>query len=208
MTRGPAKQFDRDQVLDRAMHLFWTQGYEATGMTELLDHMGIGRQSLYNTFGDKKSLFLESLKRYFDQRNAIAREVLLAEGSPRANLRRFFQTMLEMARETDFCGCFMGNSAAEFGHREPEVQELVGRFMDRLAGLFTEVLARARDAGELPPDAPIEDMAQMLLVTSQGMALFSQIRPDAEASARMLDGSLAMMFGEAAAAPSQDRPEA
>ena len=50
MSPGPAKQFDRDEVLERAMQLFWAEGYEATGMTRILEHVGIGRQSLYDTF--------------------------------------------------------------------------------------------------------------------------------------------------------------
>ena len=53
MTRGRPQEFDRETALGKAMDLFWSQGYEATGMRALTEHMGISRQSLYNTFGDK-----------------------------------------------------------------------------------------------------------------------------------------------------------
>ena len=63
-TIGRPKEFDREEALQKAMELFWARGYEGTGMRELLQHMGIGRQSLYDTFGDKRSLFIEALKCY------------------------------------------------------------------------------------------------------------------------------------------------
>ena len=58
------KEFDRTQALDKAMHLFWQQGYEATSMQDLCNHMGINRGSLYDTYGNKHSLFLEGIQRY------------------------------------------------------------------------------------------------------------------------------------------------
>ncbi len=195
MTRGPAKQFDRDEVLERAMGLFWAQGYKATGMSQLLAHMGIGRQSLYDTFGGKKALYLEALGRYFDQRMTVARATLGAEGSPLANLRRLFETMIEMGKRTNFCGCFMGNSAAEFGRRDPEMEKVVVRFFEKLRELLAETLTRAQAEGELPPEIPVEDVAQLLIVTGQGLALLSKINPDPKMASRLMDTSMAMLTG-------------
>ena len=61
------KAFDEDVVLDRAVELFWDQGYEATSISDLEEHLGVGRQSLYNTFGDKRELFVQALQRYASQ---------------------------------------------------------------------------------------------------------------------------------------------
>lgn len=210
MTRGPAKQFDRDEVLERAMQLFWHQGYEATGMSELLAHMGIGRQSLYDTFGGKKAIYLEALDRYFEQRLAAARQVLQETGSPLANLRRLFDSMIEMSTcagscgcgcggDGGSCGCFMGNTLAEFGRRDPEMEKVLTRFFGRMAELFGETLTRAKDVGELPADAPVEDIAQMLIVTGQGLALLSKINSDPKMASRLMDTSMAMLTGGATA---------
>ncbi len=177
------------------MQLFWRQGYEATGMSELLVHMGIGRQSFYDTFGGKKQLYLEALGRYFGQRMEVARVTLRAEGSPLANLRRFFDSMIEMSKKTDFCGCFMGNSAAEFGRRDPDMEKAVQGFFGRVREIFVETLARAKEAGELPEEAPLESVAEMLIVTSQGLALLSKINPDPEMANRLMDVSMAMLGG-------------
>jgi len=65
-----AKEFDREKVLERAMHVFWARGYEATSLPELLDAMQIGRQSMYDTFGDKRALFIAALDRYIDRSEA------------------------------------------------------------------------------------------------------------------------------------------
>ena len=64
MTRGPDKQFDPEIALEKAMRLFWAKGYAATGLNELLATMGIGRKSLYDTFGNKRALYIEALRRY------------------------------------------------------------------------------------------------------------------------------------------------
>ncbi len=182
------------------MELFWAQGYEATGMSELLGYMGIGRQSLYDTFGGKKALYLEALGRYFNERLAIARECLQADGSPMANLRRFFDTMIEMSQKNDYCGCFMGNTLAEFGRRDAEMGKAMTSFFGRMGELFAETLFRAKDAGELPADAPVEDVARVLLATTQGLALLSKIQPDPAVAARLMDTSMAMLSGSFAAA--------
>lgn len=196
MTRGPAKQFDRDHVLQRAMELFWAQGYEATGMSQLLEHMGIGRQSLYDTFGSKKDLYLEALGHYFSERAGAAREILEAEGSPLGNMRRLFDSMIEMSQGNGFCGCFMGNTLAEFGRRDPEMQKALTRFFGEVEKLFAQTFVRAKDAGELAADAPVEDLARVLLVTSQGLALISKIQPDPKMAAKVMNTSMAMLTGQ------------
>ena len=62
MSRGPDKQFDPHEALEKAMQLFWTKGYSATGVAELQEQMGIGRKSLYDTFGNKRQLFIKALR--------------------------------------------------------------------------------------------------------------------------------------------------
>ena len=73
------KAFDVERALDRAVEVFWTRGYEATSLCDLLEHMEIGRQSLYDTFGDKHGLFLAALERY---RRAMSQSLLGALERP------------------------------------------------------------------------------------------------------------------------------
>jgi TetR/AcrR family transcriptional repressor of nem operon len=67
------KEFDREHVLDRAMGVFWSKGYAATSIEDLVAHMGIQRGSLYGTFRDKRTLFLSALDRY---QHVVARELV------------------------------------------------------------------------------------------------------------------------------------
>src|SRR5260370_39772383 len=78
------KAFDRDTAVQHAMSVFWEQGYEVTSTDDLLRAMGIGRQSMYNTFGDKQRLYIEALQRYQAQYGARLGERLRASSAPRA----------------------------------------------------------------------------------------------------------------------------
>src|ERR1700742_3249196 len=70
-----SKEFDPQRALDKAMHLFWRQGYENTSLDDLLRAMGIARQSLYDTFGDKRALYLQAMARYRDQTNGAMQQM-------------------------------------------------------------------------------------------------------------------------------------
>src|SRR5207237_6339181 len=85
------KEFDRDEVLHKAMEVFWARGYEGSSIQDLVKHMGINRQSIYDTFGDKHTLFLEALDLYRDIQSRKVFEVLERPGSMKKNLRRLFE---------------------------------------------------------------------------------------------------------------------
>ena len=84
------KEFHRGEVLHKAMEVFWTRGYEAASIQDLVKHMGINRQSMYDTFGDKHSLFLEALDHYREIQSRKVFEVLERPGSMKKNLRQLF----------------------------------------------------------------------------------------------------------------------
>ncbi len=191
MTRGPSKQFDREEVLEKAMELFWAQGYEATGLAQLVEHMGIGRQSLYDTFGDKRSLFLEALSHYFQTGSALVREQLRAPGSPLGNLRKVLERLEQRTCESDYCGCLVGNSMAELAHTDPEIAEVLKSYIGQMEDAWHRVLVRAKEAGELASDLPARDLARMMITTFQGVALLSKVTRDFS----VLRTSLALMEG-------------
>src|SRR5258708_36662868 len=112
------KEFDRDEVLHKAMEVFWTRGYEAASIQDLVRHMGINRQSIYDTFGDKHSLFLEALDRYREIQSRKVFEVLERPGSMKKNLRRLFEETVARALSAEGRrGCFVGNSMSELAGR-------------------------------------------------------------------------------------------
>src|SRR5918999_3717922 len=103
------KEFDRDEVLQRAMEVFWSRGYEAASVGELVKRMGINRQSLYDTFGDKHTLYLAALDRYREVEGRKMFEVLERPGPVKRALRHLFEGVIDGS----FCGgerrgCFVG----------------------------------------------------------------------------------------------------
>src|SRR3712207_3633301 len=105
------KEFDRDEALQRAMEVFWSRGYEAASVGELVKHMGINRQSLYETFGDKHSLYLAALDRYREVEGAKMYGVLEGPGSVKRALRELFEGVIEGALgEGGRRGCLVGNA--------------------------------------------------------------------------------------------------
>jgi TetR/AcrR family transcriptional repressor of nem operon len=93
MTR--IKEFDPERALESAMELFWCRGYEATSVRDLLDEMGIGRGSMYDTFGDKRALFLAALDRFEETRVSRANEILGGSASASEGIRRLLETSVE-----------------------------------------------------------------------------------------------------------------
>ena len=91
------KEFDRDEALHKAMEVFWSRGYEAASVGELVRHMGINRQSLYDTFGDKHSLYLAALDRYREVEGRKLFELLERPGPVKRALRQLFEGVVEHA---------------------------------------------------------------------------------------------------------------
>ncbi|MEM9555954.1 MAG: TetR/AcrR family transcriptional regulator [Acidobacteriota bacterium] len=172
--RGRPREFDRDEALDRALDVFWDKGYGAAAIGDLTRAMGIGRQSLYDTFGDKHSLYLEALRRYAERRLVQARETFEAEGTPLENLRVFFAEWREEALDGT-CGCMMVNSSTEVGAVDEAAARIVENTMRRLEDLLAELLERARTAGELTDLASPRALARLIVDAANGMSARSRM---------------------------------
>ena len=192
MKPGPAPQFDREEVLRKAMELFWDQGYEATGMAQLVEHVGIGRQSLYNAFGDKHSLFLEALEAYDQAFLQQLFDTLEAPGSPLGNVRTVCRLWEQLADDEDFKGCLYASAAASLARHDTRVAGALDQAYDHLEQAFTRTLERAREAGELKPAAEPRDLARMFVTAGQGLAILSSVRgrPFAQGVLRSLEALL------------------
>ncbi len=188
MTRGPDKQFDREQALDKAMEVFWAQGYNATGVTELLQQMGIGRQSMYDTFGNKRSLFQEALRRYADEYAGRMIAILEAPGSPMGNIDNVFDFWEERLRERGAYGCMVGNTVAELGPHDPEIAAALRFAFERLEQAFANTFRRAQAEGELAADLDADALASLLVVAGQGTALVSKLYGDPGLARSVLSG--------------------
>ncbi|MFG3187754.1 TetR/AcrR family transcriptional regulator [Streptomyces omiyaensis] len=190
------KEFDPEAALQAALDLFWERGYEATSMADLVERLGIGRASIYATFGNKHELYLKALERYLETRDPGLVEELSAPGpalpAVRALVRRF---AAEAAAEGErLRGCLVTNSAAELAPRDPVVAHRVELSWEQIETLLYASLTRARARGELPEGRDPRALSRMLLVLLQGIRVVgkastdpARVRDAAEEALRLLD---------------------
>ena len=173
------KVFDPAAALDAALRVFWEQGYEATSTDDLLRAMGIGRQSMYDTFGDKKQLYLAVLGHYTDTGGADLRRRLAAGPSPLAALEAFLRQIAGADAALRARGCLSVNAVAEFGQPDAAVQALGERSPRDTDTLFADVLARARQAGELAAGLDPAAAAHFVHTAIRGMRISAKAGADA-----------------------------
>jgi TetR/AcrR family transcriptional regulator, transcriptional repressor for nem operon len=149
-TMAGKKSFQPEQALDKAMGLFWKQGYEGTSIEDLVQYMGLGRGSLYDTFGDKHALYLAALSRYLAKYQGQAAELLQQSGPLSEILERFFQAVVEELLSDPACrGCFLVNATIEMAPHDPEVNTVVQSALQEIEEGFYRLLIKAQVAGDL-----------------------------------------------------------
>jgi TetR/AcrR family transcriptional repressor of nem operon len=178
MSRGPEKQFDPEVALSKAMDVFWARGYEAASLSKLLEHMGIGKKSLYDTFGNKRSLFLKALDHYAQTEVKSIRDQLLAPGSPLANLEQVLQNLQQRHSLPRSQGCMLGTNIADFDTDETEIASILCHHLQRLEDAYCTVIDRAQKVGEISSAINSRNVARMLLCTTQGMALLGRVEDE------------------------------
>jgi TetR/AcrR family transcriptional regulator, transcriptional repressor for nem operon len=163
------KEFDQETALRGAIAAFSQKGFAATSTDDLMTAMNIGRQSMYDTFGDKRALFLKALKFYSEENvNAIVAE-LRKPGSPLANIRNVLVQFTEREDLSPLYGCMGINAVCEFGLRDNEVIGVRREAGGFLRKHLLNTLARAKEEGELPADTDVTDLANFIDVTMAGL---------------------------------------
>ncbi len=157
------------------MDLFWEQGYGATGIAELSDRCQIGRQSMYNAFGDKKALFVQALDRYSCERLGMLIELLEAPGSPLGNVRALLDAWEANWSDPEFRGCLMVNSMAELGVRDAKIKARLDRMLQKMEDAIYTALRRAQEQGELSADRDPRALARTITITGQGLAVVGKV---------------------------------
>lgn len=183
--------FDRTKAVQQAMELFWRQGYEATSVQELGAALGLQPGSLYNTFKDKRSLFLETLDCYTDSERSTACQMLTTKSAKLAAIRAFFTAVIETdLQDADYKGCFMINSAAELASRDPDVRARVEASRSYMTSLFAAVLAESQQAGEISRSINTQEAALFLVNTLFGLRMTAKVLHDRQALAAIVDTAL------------------
>ncbi|MEJ2060541.1 MAG: TetR family transcriptional regulator [Gammaproteobacteria bacterium] len=171
-------QFERSEVLEKAMQAFWDQGYCATSMADLVEATHLKPGSLYAAFQSKEGLFLASLDHYATQSAARVKKALAEAASPLAGLRGYFR---QLAEEVEHPGarrsCLLVNTVLELSRQNPAVQERVNRHLGTIEGLFRDSLEAAQAKGELAPDKDPAALAAFLMTTLWGLRVLTGTAP-------------------------------
>ncbi len=173
------KQFNIDEALGKAMEAFWARGYEATSMQDLVECMGINRGSIYATFGDKRGLFIEALRRY----DAIHRhdwaEAISLTRSPREAILGIFEDAIEVVLNTGArMGCLLVNTALELSPHDAEISRIVEHSFSEMETFFREKIEDGQDAGQIPATIDPTETARALLSLFIGLRVLARSRPD------------------------------
>lgn len=170
MAAGRPIEFDPDQVVASATAAFWSKGYEATSLQDLLDATGLSKSSLYQSFGGKQQLFGRCISAYTDRMVALLLERLGGSGSA----MQFIRTVLteigsEGAHGRRPIGCLVMNTASEFGQREPVFAEWVDSGISRVRAVMLRAIEQGQRAGEISRSRSAAALADYVMSSIAGL---------------------------------------
>lgn len=170
-----SKSYDDKIVLEKAMNVFWNNGYEATSVRLLEKEMGINQFSIYSSFSNKKKLFVKSLRVYNEYvRNNVFQD-LLREGAGMMELEQFLQNSAHKKREPGTSrGCLVVNTAAELGANDEEITSELNCYFNFIREMIIKLLQTAVAKGEISADTDIEKQSAFFLGVMQGLSVASK----------------------------------
>ncbi len=175
--KGRPRAFDRAQALHSALNVFWRRGYAPASVAELCKAMEINPPSLYATFGNKTSLFLEALRHYEHTYWDAPAKRFLAEPDVYAAVEELFResARILLSPETP-CGCMVVLAAINISENEKEIIETVRELRRATKKMFADRLRQAIQDGQLPPDTDVPALAGALNTLLEGLSI--QARDD------------------------------
>lgn len=192
------RTFDEDEVLDGAVAVFRERGFDGVSLPQLVERLGICRQSLYSTFGDKRSLYLKALQRWGQREIDAKVAVLDGEGSPLENVRTVLRGWADLASRCPGDGCFTATAIVE-SRGDPEALAVVEGQVGRLEQGFREALERAQAAGELGAGARPARLARSLVSVAYGIGVLARLPSSGPRIADIVAAQLAVLDAAAAA---------
>ena len=188
------KEFIPDEALEKAMQVFWHKGYEGTSMEDLLAAMDLNRGSLYDTFGDKRQLFLKVINRYCHGFVGEKFSLLDQPGLALPTLRRFIFDMIEGAlADPQRRGCLIANTVMELSPHEKEIAGTLRQALKMAEDTFFKVLVRAKQQGELKHDKDPRALAGFLTTMMQGTIVMIKAGASADAINQTAETALSIL---------------
>lgn len=191
---GRPREFDEAEVLAAAIDCFWAHGYEATSIRDLAGRMGLTGASLYNAFGDKRTLYRRALEHYIE--TTFADRVRRLEGGlpPYEAISAFFAEIIRHSLgDQQRRGCMLVNSALEVAPHDPEFRRIVTSVLGQIEGFFRRCIQAGQQDGTITASQSATDLGRMLLGVHIGLRVVARTKPERALLEGMVRPALAML---------------
>ena len=183
--------FNKEHALDKAMHLFWEKGYDATSISDLIEAMGVSRSTLYSSFGDKDELFKLVLEHY-KKRGQEKRSLLFSGINVKESLKAFFYQHIEKCYSDDIPNsCIITNSSLLIGNIDSSIEKILIHDFNELEKVFKEVVEKGKEIGEIPPEVNCNLVAYSLLSLNHSINLMSKYKKEKSLAYKLVDKTIA-----------------
>ncbi|MDQ9126158.1 TetR/AcrR family transcriptional regulator [Serratia fonticola] len=191
---GRPKEYDDTAVIDAAIEVFWTNGYEASSTQELCELTGLGRGSLYHAFGCKQKLYEQSLRRYQELGLKAQSELLSGPGSAKDRLRALLQWGIDASfAPNKRRSCMALFSIMELSSKNPVIDKINRAYVNKLEAVLCHVIAVGQRNGEISREQPALEVARAFLASYYGLRILGQSMPDPVFLDDVLEGTLARL---------------
>ncbi len=182
------KEFDPEEVLDRATRQFLSTGYEGTSVQDLVEATGLSRSSLYESFGCKHELYLAALDRYREREVARIADQLTGEGSPLTRLRMVLEHTAAACEEGE--GCFLVDATVERARHSEDTERCAAAGLRGMEEAFAGAVQRAQEEDEVPASVAPASAGRFLANAYRGLHVTAKLQPNRAALDDIIDTTL------------------
>jgi TetR/AcrR family transcriptional repressor of nem operon len=188
------KNFNTDEALDKAIDLFRKHGYQATTPAQLVSHMGISRSSLYDTYGDKRSLYLKAIRRYADRIQEQSNAIIANATNGRQAIGDYMRMSLDGCYGKDMpAGCLLVNSVSELPADESELMRIIADSLEKNKKNVLKMLEMMQADGSLPDDADLSGLADYLMNAVSGLTISAKSGVSKEVGEQIVNTTLTVL---------------
>jgi len=188
------KDFDEDEVLTKAVHLFWLKGYNGTSMQDLVDGLGISRSSLYDTYGDKHTLFLKSLENYEKTVSAKMEAIVGKATSAKDAVKGLLEFIIgELLSDKEHKGCFLVNAAVEVAPHDQEVNKIICQSDREVEEYFYQVIKTGQEREEIATKQDPRALAGFILNNIKGVRVTAKSVNDKRLFKHIIDLTMSVL---------------
>lgn len=187
------REFDEGAVLDSAVLCFWSQGYEATSVRDLVEKTGLGAASLYNAFGDKRAIYEKALEHYVER--SLADRIRRCEAlAPREAIASFFEEVVKRSLgDRERKGCLLVNAALDVAPHDPGFRKIVIEVLAEIEAFFLTHVRAGQAGGTITRCLPASTLSRHLLGVLMGIRVLARVRPEQSLLESVVAASLVLL---------------